>query len=78
MQSTIRNGRRWSAADAYLRPALRRPNLKVEVQALATRLLFNRMKCSGVEYVKDGAEAERCTPSARCCSAAASSTRRSS
>ena len=77
MQSTIRNGRRWSAADAFLRPALRRPNLKVEVQALATRLLFNRMNCSGVEYVKNGAN-RPCTPSARCCSAAASSTRRSS
>ncbi len=56
MQSTIRNGRRWSAADAFLRPALRRPNLKVEVQALATRLLFKRMNCRGVEYVKDGAK----------------------
>jgi choline dehydrogenase-like flavoprotein len=33
MQSTIRNGRRCSAADAYLRPALRRPNLRVETRA---------------------------------------------
>nr|WP_307135679.1 GMC family oxidoreductase N-terminal domain-containing protein [Streptomyces aurantiacus] len=32
-QSTIRDGRRWSAADAYLRPALSRPNLTVRAPA---------------------------------------------
>lgn len=52
MQSTIRNGRRCSAADAYLRPALRRPNLKVETQALASRILFESDRAVGVEYFK--------------------------
>ena len=32
-QVTIRNGRRWSAADAFLRPALRRGNVKLETEA---------------------------------------------
>ncbi len=54
MQSTIRDGRRCSAADAYLRPALRRPNLKVEVQALATGLLFSGARAAGVEYLREG------------------------
>ena len=37
---TQHRGRRWSAADAYLRPALRRPNLTVTTSAQVTRVLF--------------------------------------
>ncbi len=40
-QATIRDGRRCSAAVAYLRPALARPNLNVVVNALATRIVFS-------------------------------------
>jgi len=40
-QMTVRDGRRCSAADAYLRPALARDNLTVEIDALATRLVFD-------------------------------------
>jgi 4-pyridoxate dehydrogenase len=62
-QQTIRDGRRCSAAVAYLRPALARPNLGVEVEALATRILFDRNRAVGVEYLKGGeqltARAER-------------------
>jgi 4-pyridoxate dehydrogenase len=62
-QQTIRNGRRCSAAVAYLRPALARPNLAVEVQALTTRILFEGNRAVGVEYLKGGerltARAER-------------------
>ncbi len=50
-QVTIRNGRRCSAAVAYLRPALGRANLSVEVGALVTRLLFEGHRAVGVEYV---------------------------
>src|SRR5436309_6276141 len=39
-QLTIHNGRRWSAASAYLRPALARPNLKVASHAHVSRVLF--------------------------------------
>ena len=51
-QQTIRAGRRCSAAVAYLRPAMTRPNLEVEVKALATRILFEGHRAVGVEYLK--------------------------
>jgi 4-pyridoxate dehydrogenase len=53
-QQTIRDGRRCSAAVAYLRPALARPNLEVAVGALATRILFDGRRAVGVEYRQDG------------------------
>src|ERR1700724_2942715 len=46
-QMTVRDGRRCSAADAYLRPALPRKNLTVEVQALSTRLVFAGKRAAG-------------------------------
>jgi len=51
-QQTIRDGRRCSAAVAYLRSALTRSNLTVEVNALATRILFEGRRAVGVEYLK--------------------------
>jgi choline dehydrogenase/4-pyridoxate dehydrogenase len=50
-QQTIRDGRRCSAAVAYLRPALVRPNLQVETNALATKILFEGHRAIGVEYL---------------------------
>ncbi|MFF0025060.1 GMC family oxidoreductase [Streptomyces sp. NPDC004082] len=47
-------GRRQSAADAYLAPALNRPNLHVVTSATAHRLLFDGTRCVGVEYGVDG------------------------
>src|SRR5208282_512476 len=62
-QMTVRDGRRCSAADAYLRPALTRNNLAVHVQAFVTRLVFDGSRAVGVEYVRRGksitAHAER-------------------
>ncbi len=55
-QVTQRQGRRESAADAYLRPALGRPNLTVLTWALATRVLFEGSRAVGVAYLKDGQE----------------------
>ena len=54
LQSTIRNGRRWSGADAFLRPAVARGNVSVAVNALATRVVFEGARAVGVEYVVDG------------------------
>ncbi|MBO0739234.1 MAG: GMC family oxidoreductase N-terminal domain-containing protein [Alphaproteobacteria bacterium] len=51
-QQTIRDGRRCSAAVAYLRPALARPNLTVEVKALATRVLIEGHRAVAIEYLK--------------------------
>ena len=53
-QWTIRAGRRCSAAVAFLRPALRRPNLTVETGALATRVILEGTRARGVEYARDG------------------------
>jgi len=49
-QLTAKNGRRWSTAVGYLRPAARRPNLEVATSALATRILFDGQRAVGVEY----------------------------
>jgi 4-pyridoxate dehydrogenase len=53
-QYTIRNGRRSSAATAFLRPAMVRKNLRVETGALATRIIFRGTAAQGVEYDKGG------------------------
>ncbi|PZO79734.1 MAG: choline dehydrogenase [Mesorhizobium amorphae] len=53
-QITTRNGRRMSAARAFLRPAMKRPNLRVETGALATRILFEGTRAVGVEYIQGG------------------------
>ena len=49
-QLTSRNGRRWSTAVGYLKEARRRPNLAVEPNALASRILFDGRRAVGVEY----------------------------
>lgn len=54
--STSRRGRRVSCAVAYLRPALQRRNLEVRTEALATRLLFEGRRATGVSFRQDGAE----------------------
>ena len=58
-QFTARNGRRCSTAVGYLRPAKRRPNLKVVTDALASRILFSGRRATGVEYRQGDATACR-------------------
>ncbi|WP_395688126.1 GMC family oxidoreductase [Aestuariivirga sp.] len=53
-QFTIKNGRRLSAARAFLHPAMRRHNLLVETHAHTTRVLFEGKRAVGVEYTKNG------------------------
>jgi choline dehydrogenase/4-pyridoxate dehydrogenase len=53
-QNTIRAGQRCSAAAAYLRPALRRPNLTIETHAHATRIVLDGNRAIGIEYRKAG------------------------
>ncbi|MFN0313711.1 MAG: GMC family oxidoreductase [Burkholderiales bacterium] len=54
-QYLTKNGRRWSAADAYLRPAMRRSNnLEVRTHAQVARVLFEGKVASGVEYRQGG------------------------
>jgi choline dehydrogenase-like flavoprotein len=49
-QVTQKNGRRWSAADAFLRPALGRPNLEVVTGALVTKVELEGDRATGVRY----------------------------
>jgi choline dehydrogenase len=50
---TIRNGRRWSASDAYLRPVKRtRKNLTVQCLSLVHRVVFEGNRAVGVEYTR--------------------------
>jgi choline dehydrogenase-like flavoprotein len=53
-QFTVGDGRRWSASVAYLRPALGRPNLAVEVNAQSVGLAFEDGQATGVEFVQGG------------------------
>ncbi|QFP63985.1 choline dehydrogenase [Brucella anthropi] len=48
MEQTIHNGRRWSAANAYLKPALKRPNVKL-VKGLARKIVLEGKRAVGVE-----------------------------
>jgi choline dehydrogenase len=54
MHMTVKNGVRWSTANAYLKPALQRPNLQVITGALSQRILLDGKRASGVEFIRDG------------------------
>ncbi|MFT4885684.1 MAG: choline dehydrogenase [Natronomonas sp.] len=53
---TQKDGKRHSAADAYLKPALDRRNLTVETGAQATEIRFDGDRATGVEYRQDGTD----------------------
>jgi choline dehydrogenase len=53
LEQSAFEGRRISTAGAYLRPARRRPNLRVETRAMATRVIFDGTRAVGVEYTKN-------------------------
>lgn len=59
-QATMRKGRRWSAADAFLRPALQRPNLRVITDAQAERIVFDGARAAAVELVGRGKRERVC------------------
>jgi len=54
MDMTIHGGRRWSTARAYLKPALGRSAINLQQKALATSLLFENRRCTGVAYEQGG------------------------
>jgi choline dehydrogenase len=54
MDMTVGEGRRSSAANAYLRPVLGRRNLSMITRALVSRILFDGKRASGVEYLRGG------------------------
>jgi len=58
MDMTVAHGRRCSTANAYLRPAMRRPKLTVRTQALATAVLFAGRRAVGIRYQRGGESCE--------------------
>ena len=54
MHMTVKNGVRWSAANAYLRPAMKRSNLVVRTKVMTRRILLENGRAIGVEYEKNG------------------------
>jgi choline dehydrogenase len=54
-QLTVKDGKRHSAAEAFLVPILARPNLTVQTSAVVSRLLFEGTRTVGVEYLHQGA-----------------------
>src|SRR4029079_2068074 len=55
-QMNQKRGRRWSATNAFLRPALKRPNLTVLTDAHVSKLKMSGREAQGVEFTR-GAEA---------------------
>lgn len=53
-QANQKNGRRWSAYDAYLKPARSRKNLVVETQAQVQKVELKGTRCVGVSYLQNG------------------------
>jgi len=55
-QINTHRGRRASTANAFLRPALHRPNLHLQTNALATRILLDGKRATGIAYLRNGQE----------------------
>ena len=53
-QISTKGGRRMSAARAFLRPAMKRKNVRVEMNALATKIVFEGNRAVGIEYLSNG------------------------
>ena len=57
-QVTQKNGERWSCARGYIDPIRNRPNLKIETEALATKVLLDGKRAVGVAYTQAGVAKE--------------------
>ena len=53
-QTTTKNGKRWSTAVGYLKPAMSRPNLRTITRALTERVVFEGKRAIGVAFEQDG------------------------
>jgi 4-pyridoxate dehydrogenase len=54
LQMTIKNGKRASTANAYLRPAMKRGGVEIQVNALALQVLMEGSRATGIEYRQHG------------------------
>ena len=64
-EMTVWRGRRWSTANAYLRPSLKRSNVRLETRALVRRILLEGKRATGVEYEHRRRDQDRASQS-RC------------
>ena len=71
----IRNGRRLSAARAYLHPVMRRPNLDVITRAFVERVIFDGKRAVGVDYQHRSAAPSGSTQATSCCAEGRSTAR---
>ena len=55
MDMTVKSGQRWSSANAYLKPARSRSNLKVLTGTMVEKILIENKRAVGVQYKKNGA-----------------------
>ena len=53
-QTTMKNGRRWSAADAFLRPALKRQNLQIFTQTEVDKIHFDEKRATSIAIRRQG------------------------
>ena len=53
-QTTTKNGKRWSTAVGYLKPAMGRPNLRVITRALTDRVIFEGKRAVGIAFQENG------------------------
>ncbi|HEX3950406.1 MAG TPA: GMC family oxidoreductase N-terminal domain-containing protein [Steroidobacteraceae bacterium] len=53
-----KRGRRWSAARGFLKPALNRSNLRLEIDVLVERLIIENGRACGVKFRRDGSAVE--------------------
>lgn len=49
-----KRGLRWSSARGFLKPVLKRPNLRLETGVLVDRVLFDNTRATGIRYIQDG------------------------
>jgi choline dehydrogenase-like flavoprotein len=56
-----KRGRRWSSARGFLKPALTRPNLRLETRVLVDRLIITNGRATGVRFIRDGETIEATT-----------------
>ncbi|WP_341760173.1 GMC family oxidoreductase [Candidatus Endowatersipora endosymbiont of Watersipora subatra] len=50
IRSTVRSGRRWSAADAFLKPVKHRQNLRILTSAIVQKIVLEKMRATGLIY----------------------------
>ena len=56
LDSTVHDGKRWSAVRAFIDPARDRPNLKIETGCLVERVTFDGKRATGIQFRQKGVE----------------------